>query len=131
MTYNLVMLNNVAVLKNYFLLIKSFFTDEKNGGKNLMENSRLFPKLLFFPKILDFFQNYLLNLFFSKSSVIESAKSMVEWMSEKVLRMFEMGRQSPFQFRFVKYCHNLGDLQRVRSPKVFFPIMPKLINKSF
>ncbi|KAI1724503.1 metallo-beta-lactamase superfamily domain-containing protein [Ditylenchus destructor] len=52
------------------------------------------------------------------SSVIESAKSQVEWMSEKILRMFEMGRHNPFQFRFVKYCHSLTDLNRVRSPKV-------------
>uniref|UniRef100_A0A915EET8 Cleavage and polyadenylation specificity factor subunit 2 n=1 Tax=Ditylenchus dipsaci TaxID=166011 RepID=A0A915EET8_9BILA len=52
------------------------------------------------------------------SSVIESAKSQVEWMSDKILRIFEMGRHNPFQFRFVKFCHTLTDLNRVRSPKV-------------
>lgn len=52
------------------------------------------------------------------SSVIESAKSQVEWMSEKILRIFEAGRHNPFQFRFVKFCHSLIDLNRVRSPKV-------------
>lgn len=52
------------------------------------------------------------------SSVIESAKSQVEWMSDKILRMFEMGRQNPFQLKHVRFCHTLMDLNRVRSPKV-------------
>ena len=54
------------------------------------------------------------------SSVIESAKSQVEWMSDKILRMFEMGRQNPFQLKHVRFCHTLMDLNRVRSPKVNF-----------
>ncbi|KAL3098020.1 hypothetical protein niasHT_027565 [Heterodera trifolii] len=52
------------------------------------------------------------------SSVIESAKSQVEWMSDKILRIFETGRHNPFQFKHVKFCHTLIDLNRVRSPKV-------------
>uniref|UniRef100_A0A914CJ17 Cleavage and polyadenylation specificity factor subunit 2 n=1 Tax=Acrobeloides nanus TaxID=290746 RepID=A0A914CJ17_9BILA len=52
------------------------------------------------------------------SSVVESAKSQVEWMSDKILRSFEVGRHNPFQFRYVKFCHSLMDLSRVRSPKV-------------
>lgn len=40
-------------------------------------------------------------------------------MSDKILRIFEVGRHNPFQFRFVKFCHALNDLNRVRSPKVF------------
>ncbi|KAH7697660.1 hypothetical protein AAVH_35256 [Aphelenchoides avenae] len=52
------------------------------------------------------------------SSVIESAKSQVEWMSDKILRLFESGRHNPFQFRYVKFCHSIMDLNRVRSPKV-------------
>uniref|UniRef100_A0A914GYR1 Cleavage and polyadenylation specificity factor subunit 2 n=1 Tax=Globodera rostochiensis TaxID=31243 RepID=A0A914GYR1_GLORO len=52
------------------------------------------------------------------SSVIESAKSQVEWMSDKILRIFEAGRHNPFQFKHVKFCHTLTDLNRVRSPKV-------------
>ncbi|KAF7638849.1 Cleavage and polyadenylation specificity factor subunit 2 [Meloidogyne graminicola] len=52
------------------------------------------------------------------SSVIESAKSQVEWMSDKILRMFELGRQNPFQLKHVRFCHTLVDLNRVRSPKV-------------
>lgn len=54
------------------------------------------------------------------SSVIESAKSQVEWMSDKILKNFETGRHNPFQFCYVKFCHSLIDLNRVRSPKVNF-----------
>lgn len=63
------------------------------------------------------------------SSVIESAKSQVEWMSDKILRMFEMGRQNPFQFKHVRFCHNLVDLNRVRSPKVYYQNLKILKNR--
>lgn len=52
------------------------------------------------------------------SSVIESAKSQVEWMSDKILRLFETARHNPFQFKHVKFCHTMVDLNRIRSPKV-------------
>uniref|UniRef100_A0A0R3RWQ9 Cleavage and polyadenylation specificity factor subunit 2 n=1 Tax=Elaeophora elaphi TaxID=1147741 RepID=A0A0R3RWQ9_9BILA len=52
------------------------------------------------------------------SSVVEFAKSQVEWMSDKVLKSFEVGRYNPFQFRHVQLCHTHIDLIRVRSPKV-------------
>lgn len=52
------------------------------------------------------------------SSVVEFAKSQVEWMSDKVLKSFEVGRYNPFQFRHVQLCHTHIDLMRVRSPKV-------------
>lgn len=54
------------------------------------------------------------------SSVVEFAKSQVEWMSDKVLKSFEVGRYNPFQFRHVQLCHTRLDLMRVRSPKVLF-----------
>lgn len=52
------------------------------------------------------------------SSVVEFAKSQVEWMSDKILKSFEVGRYNPFQFRHVQLCHTHLDLLRVRSPKV-------------
>ncbi|VDK80265.1 unnamed protein product, partial [Onchocerca ochengi] len=52
------------------------------------------------------------------SSVVEFAKSQVEWMSDKVLKSFEVGRYNPFQFRHVQLCHTHIDLMRIRSPKV-------------
>lgn len=32
-------------------------------------------------------------------NVVEFAKSQVEWMSEKIMRMFEESRNNPFQFK--------------------------------
>ena len=32
-------------------------------------------------------------------NVVEFAKSQVEWMSEKIMRMFEDNRSNPFQFK--------------------------------
>ncbi|KAI6173353.1 Cleavage and polyadenylation specificity factor subunit 2 [Aphelenchoides besseyi] len=52
------------------------------------------------------------------SSVIEAAKSQVEWMSEKILQSCEQGKANPFQFRYLRCCHSLTELNAVRSPKV-------------
>lgn len=52
------------------------------------------------------------------SSVIEAAKSQIEWMADKIQRAFESGRINPFHLKSVKCCHSLGELNRVRSPKV-------------
>ncbi|VDN22545.1 unnamed protein product [Gongylonema pulchrum] len=60
----------------------------------------------------------LVMLSYVASSVVEFAKSQVEWMSDKVLKSFEVGRYNPFQFRHVQLCHTLTELIRVRSPKV-------------
>lgn len=34
-------------------------------------------------------------------NVIEFAKSQMEWMSDKIMRMFEDQRNNPFQFKYV------------------------------
>ncbi len=34
-------------------------------------------------------------------NVVEFAKSQVEWMSDKIMRMFEDHRNNPFQFKYV------------------------------
>ncbi|KAK0400699.1 hypothetical protein QR680_015406 [Steinernema hermaphroditum] len=52
------------------------------------------------------------------SSVVEYAKSLIEWMSDKIQKNFEVQRTNPFQFRHVQLCHNKNDLYRIRSPKV-------------
>ena len=52
------------------------------------------------------------------SSVIEAAKSQVEWMADKIQRDFEQGRVNPFHFKSVRCCHSMNELNRVRSPKV-------------
>ncbi|KRY16231.1 Cleavage and polyadenylation specificity factor subunit 2 [Trichinella patagoniensis] len=59
-------------------------------------------------------------------NVVEFAKSQVEWMSERMLRMFEEGRNNPFQFRHAQLCHSLAELTRLRSPKVVLASQPDL-----
>ena len=50
--------------------------------------------------------------------VIEFARSQVEWMSDKIVRQFEETRANPFHLRYVKLCHDLNELDKVRAPKV-------------
>lgn len=52
------------------------------------------------------------------SDVIDAAKNQIEWMSDKVLRLSEGGQSNPFQFRFLRCCHTLNELNTIRSPKV-------------
>uniref|UniRef100_A0A914Y4Q4 Cleavage and polyadenylation specificity factor subunit 2 n=1 Tax=Panagrolaimus superbus TaxID=310955 RepID=A0A914Y4Q4_9BILA len=52
------------------------------------------------------------------SSVIEAAKSQIEWMADKIQRDFETGRVNPFHLKSVRCCHSMSELNRVRSPKV-------------
>lgn len=58
----------------------------------------------------------LLNNF--SEQVIEFARSQVEWMSDKIVRQFEETRANPFNLRYVKLCHDLNALEKVRAPKV-------------
>ena len=50
--------------------------------------------------------------------VIEFARSQVEWMSDKIVRQFEESRANPFNLRYLKLCHDLNELEKVRAPKV-------------
>lgn len=51
-------------------------------------------------------------------NVLEFAKSMIEWMSDKLMKSFEGARNNPFQFRHVQLCHSLAELAKVPGPKV-------------
>lgn len=51
-------------------------------------------------------------------NVVEFAKSQVEWMSDKVMKSFEIGRMNPYQFRHCQLCHSLADLAKISEPKV-------------
>ncbi|EDO46395.1 predicted protein [Nematostella vectensis] len=59
-------------------------------------------------------------------NVIEFAKSQVEWMSDKIMKAFEIGRNNPYQFRYCHLCHSLADLARVPEPKVVLASMMDL-----
>lgn len=58
--------------------------------------------------------------------MIDFARQQVEWMSDKIVRQFEESRINPFHLRYVKMCHNLNELERVRSPKVVLASQPDL-----
>ncbi|CAF3339884.1 unnamed protein product [Rotaria socialis] len=58
--------------------------------------------------------------------VIEFARSQVEWMSEKIVRQFEENRANPFHLRYVKLCHDLSELDKIRAPKVVLASQPDL-----
>ncbi|XP_046847920.1 cleavage and polyadenylation specificity factor subunit 2-like [Xenia sp. Carnegie-2017] len=60
------------------------------------------------------------------NSVIGFAKSLVEWMSDKVMKSFEVGRNNPYQFRYCKLCHDLNELSKIPSPKVVLASMQDL-----
>ncbi|KAI6205525.1 Cleavage and polyadenylation specificity factor subunit 2 [Aphelenchoides besseyi] len=53
------------------------------------------------------------------SSVIEAAKSQVEWMSEKILQSCEQGKANPFQFRYLRCCHSGIDMESGYSRELF------------
>lgn len=59
-------------------------------------------------------------------NVVEFAKSQIEWMSDKLMKNFEGARNNPFQFKHVKLCHTLADLNNVPSPKVVLCSTPDL-----
>jgi len=59
-------------------------------------------------------------------TVIESAKSQIEWMSEKLMRSFEGQRNNPFNFKHLKLCHSMSEVNKVPSPKVVLASMPDL-----
>lgn len=49
-------------------------------------------------------------------SVIEFAKSQVEWMNDKIVQSFESGRNNPFDFRHIKLCRTLSELNKITTP---------------
>ena len=57
-------------------------------------------------------------------NVIEFAKSLVEWMSDKLMRGFEGQRNNPFAFKHIQLCHNLNELARIPEPYVILASQP-------
>ncbi|KAF7489647.1 Cleavage and polyadenylation specificity factor subunit 2 [Sarcoptes scabiei] len=57
-------------------------------------------------------------------NVFEFAKSLVEWMSDKLMRGFEGQRNNPFAFKHIQLCHNLIELKRVNEPMVVLASQP-------
>lgn len=51
-------------------------------------------------------------------NVFDFSKSLVEWMSEKIMRTFEDQRSNPFHLRHLQLCHTIDQLDCVSNPKV-------------
>src|SRR5699024_10511796 len=96
-------------------LLRSIQETVRSGGNVLisldtagraLELSHLLEKMWADPKTgLQAYSLVLLNNF--SYNVIEFAKSLVEWMSDKLMRQFEGQRNNPFAFRNLQLCHNL------------------------
>lgn len=59
-------------------------------------------------------------------NVVEFAKSMIEWMSDKLMKSFEGARNNPFQFKHVQLCHTLAELAAITGPKVVLASTPDM-----
>lgn len=59
-------------------------------------------------------------------NVVEFSKSQIEWMSSKLMKSFEGARNNPFQFRHVKLCHSMAELNNIPSPKVVLCSTPDI-----
>ena len=49
-------------------------------------------------------------------SVIDFAKSQVEWMNDKIVQSFEIGRNNPFEFKHIKLCRSIAELNGLNTP---------------
>ena len=52
----------------------------------------------------------------TKVSVIEFAKSQVEWMNDKIVQSFEAGRFNPFDFKHVRLCRSIHEVNSIHTP---------------
>lgn len=59
-------------------------------------------------------------------NVVEFAKSQIEWMSEKLMKLMGEKKANPFQFRHLKLCHSMAEVNKVPAPKVVLASMPDL-----
>lgn len=59
-------------------------------------------------------------------NVVEFAKSQIDWMSEKLMNMMRDQRNNPFQFRHLKLCHSMAEVNKVPAPKVVLASMPDM-----
>jgi cleavage and polyadenylation specificity factor subunit 2 len=60
------------------------------------------------------------------SSVADFAKSQVEWMNEKIARSFAEDRHNPFNFKYLKLCDSLEDVNKLSSPKLVLASSPDM-----
>ncbi|KAG1068246.1 hypothetical protein G6F60_006073 [Rhizopus arrhizus] len=49
---------------------------------------------------------------------VHFAKIMLEWMGEELTRKFSQSRENPYEFKYVRLCHKIEDLDNYPGPKV-------------
>ncbi len=59
-------------------------------------------------------------------NVNEFAKSQIEWMSEKLMKQMGDRKANPFQFKHLKLCHSMAEVNKVPAPKVVLASMPDM-----
>jgi len=59
-------------------------------------------------------------------NVVEFAKSQIEWMSEKLMKLMGDRKSNPFQFKHLKLCHSMAEVNKVPAPKVVLASMPDM-----
>jgi len=59
-------------------------------------------------------------------NVNEFAKSQIEWMSEKLMKQMGDRKANPFQFKHLKQCHSMAEVNKVPAPKVVLASMPDM-----
>ena len=79
--------------------------------------SRLFIILAYFFALLN-------NVAFN--NIVEFAKSQIELMSEKMMKLIGEKKANPFQFKHLKLCHSMAKVNNVPTPKVGLASMPDM-----
>ena len=50
--------------------------------------------------------------------IMEYAKSMLEWMGDSIVKSFSSNRENPFDFKYVKLCRSISEIEAMSDPKV-------------
>ena len=59
-------------------------------------------------------------------NVVEFTKSQIEWMSKKLMKLMGEKKANPFQFKHLKLCHSMAEVNKVPAPKVVLASMPDM-----
>ncbi|CAI5940562.1 unnamed protein product [Closterium sp. NIES-65] len=59
-------------------------------------------------------------------SMVEGAKAMLEWLNPSTARHFDAQRTSPFNFKYIRLCHSVEEVEEVPGPKVVLASLASL-----
>ncbi|CAI5484079.1 unnamed protein product [Closterium sp. Yama58-4] len=59
-------------------------------------------------------------------SMVEGAKAMLEWLNPSTARHFDAQRTSPFNFKYIRLCHSVEEVEEVAGPKVVLASLASL-----